>query len=439
MTFHEAPASIGQRLLWFLEHYRPDTASLNCPVVCKLHGPLDVDELKIALRRLTDRHEALRTTLVRDGRKLVQRIHRDGEPPLREENLAAADGSAPETAFERALEAELQVPVDVGTWPLRCTLWRLGPDEHALCLTMHHLVSDAWSCGIILQDLIKLLDAGPETVPELPPVAFPYSAFARRQHEQAKNGELKAHQDYWVGKLRDMRLVRLPETGRQAPGEGRASGIETAVLPPEVFGKLREVARAERTTLFTVMLSLYYLLLARTTGQTDLPVASLFANRSGREVQSTVGFFANMVVLRSQVDPDAPFSEVVRSVRPTVIDGFLHESIPYQMLPLSFQDNGGRVDDVVFQMLLTPPPGTKVHARGVDFELYTPDVLGSRFGLELGLIPQHTGDCQAMLFYTTDRISPQWAKDFLADYAAMAAAAAADPSAVVAAAAATAR
>jgi hypothetical protein len=134
-----------------------------------------------------------------------------------------------------------------------------------------------------------------------------------------------------------------------------------------------------------------------------------------------------MVVLRSVVDPDAAFVDVVRAARSTVIDGFLHEAIPYQMLPLTFQGNSGRVDDVVFQMLLTPPPGTKVNARGVDFELYTPDVLGSRFGLELGLIPQHTGDCQAMLFYTTNRFSTTWASQLLDDYLALAAAAADQP------------
>jgi non-ribosomal peptide synthetase component F len=173
------------------------------------------------------------------------------------------------------------------------------------------------------------------------------------------------------------------------------------------------------------MLSLYYLLLQRETGQRDLSVASLFANRSRRELQSTVGFFANMVVLRSTIDPAAGFAETVRTVRRTVVDAFLHEGIPYQMLPTTFQETNGRVDDVVFQLLLTPPPGTKVTARGVDFELYTPDTLGSRFGLELGLIPQHTGECKAMLFYTTDRFDRERARGLLDGYLALARTAAA--------------
>ncbi len=426
MGYREAPASIGQRLLWFLEHYRPDNASLNCPVVCRLHGPLDVPELQVALGRLVQRHEALRTTLVRRGRNLTQHVHDDLETPF---HVLAVRADAPgdlEGVLATAVEKELNTPVDIGQFPMRVTLWQLGPDEHMLCLNMHHLVSDAWSCGIVLQELIKFLEAGPDGDPGLPPVQWQYPDFARWQHEQLTSGTLKVHQDYWTRQLRDMKLVELPPANPSAGGT-RATGIEVATLDPDVFNRLKALARRERTTPFAVMLTLYYLLLAHRTGQTDISVASLFANRSVRGVQATVGFFANMVVLRSTIDPAAPFVDVVRRVRGTVIDGFLHEGIPYQMLPLNQQNSAGRVDDVVFQMLLTPPPGTKVSARGVDFELYTPDSLGSRFGLELGLIPQHTGGCQAMLFYTTDRFQPSWAKEFLADYFALAEAAAGRP------------
>jgi hypothetical protein len=422
MGFRPAPASIGQRLLWFLEHYRPDTASLNCPVVCKLHGPLDVDALRQALARLVQRHEALRTTLVRSGRRLVQHVHEQLPPRFR----LVPVGGGPDQ-LDALIAAELATPVDVAELPLRVTLWRLTPDQHVLCLNLHHLVSDAWSCGIVLQELIRFLAAGPDQDPGLPPVAWQYPDFARWQHEQLSSGALRVHQDYWTRQLQGMRLVQLPPAATTPPAGTRPTGIEVAALDREVFAGLKAVARSERTTPFAVLLALYYLLLARRTGQVDLSVASLFANRSVKGVQSTVGFFANMVVLRSRVDPDAAFRELVRRVRGTVIDGFLHEAIPYQMLPLPAQAGGGRVDDVVFQMLLTPPPGTTVSARGVEFELHTPDSLGSRFGLELGLVPQPTGACQAMLFYTTDRFAPAWARGFLAEYLALARAAAATP------------
>jgi len=427
MGYREAPASIGQRLLWFLEHYRPDTASLNCPVVCRLRGPLDVTELQLALGRLANRHEALRTTLVRQGRNLVQHVHEELPPEFNLVPLPVPDPDDLESVLSKVIEKELNTPVDVRQRPIRVTLWQITPDEHVLCLNMHHLVSDAWSCGIVLQELIKFLEAGADGDPGLRPVAWQYADYAQWQQEQHASGALKAHQDYWTAQLRDMKLVALPPDSANAGV--RATGIETMTIGADVFNRLKAIARGERTTPFAVMLTLYYLLLAEKTGQTDLSVASLFANRSVRGVQTTVGFFANMVVLRSQIDPAAKFLDTVRKVRGTVIDGFLHERIPYQMLPLNLQNSSGRVDDVVFQMLLTPPPGTKVSARGVDFELYTPDSLGSRFGLELGLIPQHSGACQAMLFYTTDRFSSTWAHDFLAGYLTLAEAAARQPDA----------
>ncbi|MEW2590362.1 condensation domain-containing protein [Micromonospora aurantiaca] len=421
MGVREVPASIGQRLLWFLEHYRPDSASLNCPVVCRLHGPLDVGELQIALDRLAARHEALRTTLVRQGRNLVQHVHDPAPVRVRHVDLPDPD----EETLGAAVAAEVRDNVDVSEWPVRVTLWRLGPDEHVLSVNMHHLVSDAWSCGIIVQDLIRLLEAGPDGEPDLTPIGWQYPEFAQWQHELMTRGELKPHQDYWTGQLTGLTLPDVPmrELDPQAP---RRSYLEAETIDRETFNRLRLLARTERTTLFTVMLSLYYLILQRETGSTDLAVASLFANRSRREVQSTVGFFANMLMLRTRIPLGASFREVVQATRRTVVDAFLHEGIPYQMLPVRFQTNGRRADDVVFQMLLTPPPGTKVTARGVDFDLYVPEALRSRFGLELGLIPQPGGDCRALLFYD-DQFDPEWARAFLTDYVALAVRAAGAP------------
>jgi non-ribosomal peptide synthetase component F len=210
-------------------------------------------------------------------------------------------------------------------------------------------------------------------------------------------------------------LPRVPED----PDAPRTTHLEAVTIDSEVFNRLRLIARNERTTLFAVMLSRYYLILQRQTGRTDLCVASLFANRSRREVQSTVGFFANMLMLRTEIPLGATFREVVQQTRRTVMEAFLHEGIPYQMLPLKLQTNGGRADDVVFQMLITPPSGTKVSARGVDFDLYVPEALRSRFGMELGLIPQPTGDCRALLFYD-DQFEATWARNFLAQFVELA-------------------
>lgn len=429
MATREVPASIGQRLLWFLEHYRPDTTSLNCPVIVRLRGPLDPDALETALGRLGDRHHALRTTLERRGRKLVQIVHPNPRPDLtRLQITPGPDGL--DVAIEAAVTEELQKPIDVSQWPVRTTLWRIDDNDHVLCINMHHLISDAMSCGIVMQELIKLLEAGEEGDPGLPEVQWQYSDYAQWQHDQHESGGLRRHQDYWINKLQGMTLVPLPPAGTHDPGEGGPSGVVTADIDAATFSALRQIGQRERTTVFTVLLSLYYMLLRQRTGASDLSVASLFANRTGSSVRNTVGFLANMVVLRTQLPESDRLIDVVSVAKRTVVEAFLHESIPYQMLPLKSQDTRGRVDDVVFQMLLTPPPGTKVSARGVEFELYTPDSLGSRFTLELGLIPQHDGSCKAMLFYARDRYTQSEARAMLDGYVALAADAAVPAAAV---------
>jgi non-ribosomal peptide synthetase component F len=203
--------------------------------------------------------------------------------------------------------------------------------------------------------------------------------------------------------------------------------VTTGDIDAAAFTNLKQIARAEKTTIFAVMLSIYFILLNRMTGHEDLALASLFANRVRPEAQSTVGFFANMVVLRTLIKPGDQFIDVVRKVRATAVEALLHQGVPSQMLPLRFQDTDGRVDDLVFQMLLTPPANSNTRARGVEFELYTPDAIGSRFGLELSLVPQQDGRCKAMLFSTEEQFPSRRARDLVDEYLGLAKALAVRP------------
>ena len=146
MSVREAPASLGQRLLWLLEQYRPGTATLNCPVVCQLDGPLDVARLRGAIAGLVARHEALRTTVERRGRRLWQVVHKDAPAPLELIDLAAAS-DAPAATVD-ALHRELCRPLAIDGFPVRATLWSTAPDRHLFCLNVHHVASDAWSGAI---------------------------------------------------------------------------------------------------------------------------------------------------------------------------------------------------------------------------------------------------------------------------------------------------
>lgn len=400
MTSGAAPASIGQRLLAMIGHYRPDHGALNCPVLCRLRGPLDTEALRQALADVTAAHEALRTTFTGRGRALRQVVHEPREIPLTE-----PDGGVAE---------ELGRPIDVREWPTRAVLWRDGPDDHTLCWNMHHLVSDAWSAGIIFDALCDAYGAarGLPTEPARP--TWQYRDFVRWQYEQCDGDGLDRHRAYWADRLSGLQLPRLPYTE-----SGGSGGVVGADLDAEVMAGLRRVAKEQRTTLFCVMLALYYAVLRQLTGQDDLAVASMFANRTRPETAATVGFLANMVVLRTAAGPRDTFPALVRATHATVAGALAYQEQPYQTLPMDrAEPGGGRADDVVFQMMTEI--GYSRTVAGLDVELLVPEDIGSRFEVELALVPRGDG-MRAALFHTA-RLSPETAADLVERYESAAAA-----------------
>jgi len=428
IALRELPSSIGQRLLWYLDHYRGHDGALNCPVLCRIHGRLDVPALRASIDDLTARHESLRTTFRRRGRDIQQIIHDPQPVPMTELDLAQAN--APETGFQEAVARELQTPIDASAWPVRVTLYRIGEEEHALCVNMHHLVTDAWSCGIVLREICLLYERRLGRNSPLPEIPLQYSRFVQWQRESLEGEALRQHQRYWQRQLDNAKLPPLPlDLSRSAAGE-RQSAREAADIGPAVAESLRQFARTRKTTMFNIMLSAYYALLYRLTGQSDLTIASLFANRQMPEVQQTVGFLANMLLLRTRLGKATRFVDVLSSTHRTVMDAILHQSLPYYVLPIEAIRTGPRrPDDVVFQMMAQPLYNTSMADLAV--EVIVPEGVGNRFELELALVPQH-GGFRAVLFYNPSRLDGGWTRQFISRYAQITQAVAANPNAALA-------
>ncbi len=420
MAYEELETSVGQRLLWFLDRYRGDGGALNCPAMCRIRGPLDVAALRSALAVVVRRHESLRTTFAGGGRRLVQHVHDTMAVDLREIDLRAEPD--PESTLAGRVAAELRTRIDASVAPLRLTLWRVGDDDHVLCLNMHHLVTDSWSCGVVFEDLCAALDSGDGR--SRPEDGWQYRQFVEAQRTELSGAGLDRLQSYWRRQLDGMRLPSLP-MAPEGPGRtGRRTALVRAEIGPDAVARLQTLARTGRSTLFSVLLTVYYLGLFRTTGQSDLAVASLFANRTRPQTRRTTGFLANMVVLRTRLDPRRTFVEQVRATHATVVDGFIHQGLPYQMLPLSNEGGGQRADDVVFQLLADPVYTTT--SGGAEIEVLVPDGVGSRFEFELVLVP--TGaELRVLLFYDADRIPAEYAERFVAEYVRCAEATARDP------------
>lgn len=422
MRQREIQASTGQRLLWLLSEYQGEGGSLNCPVVFRMKGPLDTPGLEAALDHLVARHESLRTTFARRGHQLRQVIHEAGRVNVARADLSGALDA--EAAAREALAKELRTNIDPTTWPLRATLWRLGTEDHLLCLNMHHLVTDTWSCVVLQRELVAAYAQSQGVGTGPPPGGWQFSQFMAWHERQVAGEGFLRHREYWRRQLAGASAPRLPLRARRPKSEGRRGSVHALIGPASAEG-LQALASACGTTLFAVMLSVYYALLNRLTGQPDLAAATLFANRTRREVENTVGFLTNLLVLRTRLDGARTFTDIVQRVRTTVREGTVYQELPYHLVPRDAPaHSSARLDEAVFQMLAEPIDET-LRAGGVEFQAVVPDVAG-RFDLELALMASDEGTA-AKLFYAEERVCPSWARDFISAYVAAAAAVAAEP------------
>jgi hypothetical protein len=409
-----------------MDHHRGAHGALNCPVLLRLRGPLDTGALGQAAMALAARHEALRTTFAGRGPRLAQVVHAEPLPlPIGQVDLTGEQDTG--VALRRALVAEVQARTEPGSRPVRLTLWRTGLDEHVFCVNMHHLVTDGWSCAVVSAEIARLYARIVVGGSALPPVTWQYRQWAAWHRQQLTGDGLRRLQGYWHAQLDGARLPALPRRDSGVPLAERRTAVERTVLGRDVISELQCLARGRGAAFFSVMLAIYYASLHRETGERDLAVGSVFANRTRREARSTLGFLSNMVMLRTRLRDAMGFGDLVMAANETVIGAFAHQEIPFQMLPLNtIAPSAVRPDGLVFQ-LLTGPAAPAADGP-VSFEpiIDVPPGMGSRWEFELSLAPAGD-DLAVMLCYSDDLYDAQWARRFIAGYAELARAAAARP------------
>ncbi|TWP50722.1 amino acid adenylation domain-containing protein [Lentzea tibetensis] len=305
----ELELSFAQQRLWFLDQFEPGGTEYVTPLAVRLTGALDVDALSRAVTGLVARHEALRTTFRSADGHGVQVVH----PPAPVE-IPVVTGDVGELLARAAT-----TPFDLTTGPLlRPLLIRVSPDEHVLALTMHHIVTDGWSGGLIMEELCALY-AG-EELPELP---VQYADFAAWQRSLPLVPQL----DYWRAQLAGVTALELP-TDRPRPPVHTTNGAELQFTVPAEG--LRALARSHDSTLFTALVSACTVLLHRWSGQDDVTIGTVTSGREHPELERLVGFFVNTLALRSTVDGERSFTDLLGSVRSTVLDAFAHQDVPFE-------------------------------------------------------------------------------------------------------------
>lgn len=329
------PLSFAQQRLFFLDLLAPGRPLYNIPYALRLRGRLRPDLLAGALGRVLARHEVLRTRFVTtpDGpRQVVDPAPERVELAVRDLGVVpAADraGRARELAVELAAE-----PFDLAAGPLfRAGLARLGPDDHVLVLAVHHIATDSWSTGLLVAELAECTAAAAQgREPVLPALPVQYADWAAWQQGRLSGAGLEADLAYWREQLAGLPTLDMP-TDRPRPAEPTWAGAVTgrrldAALHRDVL------ALAERcgTRLLPVLVAAFTAVLARSTGQVDIPVGSVFSGRTRSETEPLLGFFATTVVLRTSAAGDPTFRELLDRATHTVLDAHAHQELPFDAL-----------------------------------------------------------------------------------------------------------
>jgi len=331
----ELPLSFAQQRLWFIDQLDPGNSVYNFPVAVRLKGQLNVVALKQSLDEIVRRHEALRTTFaIVDGRP-VQIIAPALTLMLPIVDLRELPETEREAEVQRLATNEAQRTFDLAHGPLvRATVLRLGENEHVGFLTMHHIVSDGWSTGILIREMATLYEGfcseRPTCLPELP---IQYADFAHWQRRWMNSGVLESQLTYWKQQLTDAPpFLDLP-TDHTRPIVQTFRGTHHSLrLPKNISTGLKALSRQEGITLFMTLLAAFKILLHCYTSQDDIVIGTPIANRNRLETEGLIGFFVNTLVLRTDFSGDPDFRELLRRVREVCLGAYAHQDLPFERL-----------------------------------------------------------------------------------------------------------
>ena len=297
------PLSFAQERLWFLDQLVPGDGFYNIPAVLRLPHALNYHACVQGLREIARRHDTLRTSFaIVDGRP-AQVIDPIVSLDVSSVDLTGLPGSVREEEVLRIAGRESRRPFDLRTGPLlRVTLVSMGPADCLLLLTLHHIVADGWSLGVLLNEALTFYGAfSGGAPPPLRPLQLQYTDYAAWQRERLSGDRLAREVSYWRARLKNAPRLNLP-TDRARPAFQSFRGVTTPLtIDREVADALRELSRREGVTLFMTLLAAFAVVLARHAGQDDISIGTPVANRTRTEIEGLIGFFVNTLVIRTDL------------------------------------------------------------------------------------------------------------------------------------------
>ncbi|HKR12256.1 MAG TPA: amino acid adenylation domain-containing protein [Pyrinomonadaceae bacterium] len=350
------PLSFAQQRLWFLDQLMPGSNAYNLPAEMSIETELNAGALEQALNEVVRRHEALRTTFVLAAGSPVQKINPVAHVRLLLVDLSQLGGATERDAeCERLRQEDSLRPFDLSVGPLlRATLIRLSPTKHLFLLNMHHIISDGWSMGVLLKEMETLYDAFSRGLASpLPELQIQYSDYASWQRGWLQGDVLQSEVEYWRNRLHGAPTLLELETDHPRPAMRTMRGAHYPFVFPEAVAQaLKDFSRQEGASLFMTAMAGFHALLRRCTGQNDILIGSPIAGRSRVELESLIGFFVNMIPIRTSFSSDPSFRELVRQVRESSFAAYMHQELPFDKLVEELQPKRAPGRNPIFQAIL---------------------------------------------------------------------------------------
>ncbi len=344
--------SFAQQRLWFLDQYEPGTGLYNIPAAWRLQGELDRDAVEQSLNEIIRRHETLRTTFAAGNELPVQIIVEHLHLSLSLTDLSAQADAAAQA--ECLIQEEAKRPFDLAQGPLiRAGLIKVAEREHIFLLTLHHIISDGWSMGVLMRELSALyraFSAGqPSPLSDLP---IQYADFAVWQRDWLQGDVLQEQLAYWKRALGGAPPVLELPTDRPRPAalahHGASVGFDLGI---GLSAKLRKFSQRSQVTLFMTVAAVFNVLLHRYSRQDDICIGYPVANRNRAEIEGLIGFFVNTLVLRTRLAPEQSFGSLLKRVREAVLDADAHQDLPFEKLVEELRPERNLTHSPLFQVM----------------------------------------------------------------------------------------
>ena len=400
------PLSFAQQRLWFLDQLQPGVSAYNIATALRITGSLNIPALEQSLNEIVRRHEVLRTTFTTVNNQPFQCIAPSLTLTLPLIDLRQLPPEERDVEVRRRANAEAQHPFNLTGDPLlRATILKLDAEDYVVLFTMHHIISDGWSMGVLIQEVAAVYEAfcvgKPSPLPELP---IQYADFAVWQREWLQGQVMETELAYWQQQLGNPpSLLQLPTDYPRPAIQTGQGATQFFSLSPNLTDALKALSRQENVTLFMTLLAAFTTLLHCYTGQDDILVGSPIANRNRAEVEGLIGFFVNTLVLRNHLSGNLSFRELLSQVQEVCLGAYAHQNLPFEKLVEALNLERNLSHNPLFQVMfaLQNAPQEDLAISGLTVSPLQVETGTAQFDLSLNIVETQQG-LIGSLNYSTD-------------------------------------